>query len=84
MQHVAERTVSITAAKTDLSKLVAAAESGEAIVITKRGKPVAELRGRNQPRVPVDLDVLLEATMGMDVANDGADAVRQPRDEARY
>ena len=44
--------VSITVAKRRLSALVAAAQRGERVVITKRGEPVAELiaytgRGRD-------------------------------------
>lgn len=37
------RTVNIHAAKTHLSRLVAAAAAGEEIVIAKSGKPVARL-----------------------------------------
>jgi prevent-host-death family protein len=36
-------TVNIHEAKTELSKLIAAVESGEEVVIARRGKPVAKL-----------------------------------------
>ena len=37
------RTVSITEAKQNVSRLVKDVEAGETVVITRRGKPVAEL-----------------------------------------
>ena len=36
-------TVNIHEAKTDLSKLIAAVESGDEVVIARRGKPVVKL-----------------------------------------
>jgi prevent-host-death family protein len=44
------KTVGAFEAKTHLSELLAAVEKGEAFTITRRGKPVAELR-------PVGLDL---------------------------
>jgi prevent-host-death family protein len=38
------RSVGIFEAKNRLSELVSAAESGEVIVLTRNGRPVAELR----------------------------------------
>jgi antitoxin (DNA-binding transcriptional repressor) of toxin-antitoxin stability system len=82
---VPDRTVSVAGAKSTLSELVSAAESGETIVITRRGKPVAELRARHRPRARVDLDVLRHATAGMTPQDESAeDVVRRMRDDARY
>ncbi len=44
------RTIGAFEAKAHLSELLAAVEKGEALTITRRGKPVAELR-------PVGLDL---------------------------
>ncbi len=82
---VQDRTVSLAEAKTTLSELVSAAESGEVIVITKRGKPVAELRAQPLPRERVDLQLLQDTTAGMAPQAPGAaDVVRRMRDDARY
>lgn len=79
-----ERTVSVAEAKSGLSALVAAVESGETIVITKRGRPVAELRGRRELPAPIDLSLLQRTTEGMVVPDEAVDVVRQLRDDARY
>jgi len=82
---IPDRTVSVAEAKSTLSELVSAAESGETIVITKRGKPVAEMRARHRPRAKVDLAVLRHATAGMTPQDESAeDVVRRMRDDARY
>lgn len=63
------RYVGICAAKNQLSRLIEAAAAGEAIIITKRGKPVARLcplarrqlgRLNGKIRVPDDFDTLYE------------------------
>lgn len=80
-----ERTVSVAEAKATLSELISAAESGEVIVITKRGKPVVELRAQPVPRRKVDLQLLQSATAQMAVqAESAGDVVRRMRDDARY
>lgn len=80
-----ERTVSLAEAKATLSELISAAESGEVIVITKRGKPVVELRAQSVPRRKVDLQLLQSATAQMAVQTESAgDLVRRMRDDARY
>lgn len=40
------KTIGIVEAKSKLSELVAQAEAGETIVLTKNGRPVAEIVGR--------------------------------------
>ena len=54
------RTVNIHAAKTQLSRLVDAAASGEEIVIAKAGKPVARLGPLVSPRQKRRLGILAE------------------------
>lgn len=82
---MAERTVSIAEAKARLSELVAAAEAGEDVVISKRGKPVAQLVALRQPRQPVDLAWLRSRTAQLPTSTvDSADLVREMRDGDRY
>jgi prevent-host-death family protein len=82
---MSERTVSIAEAKARLSELVAAAEAGEDVVISKRGKPVAQLIGLRQPRQPVDLAWLRSRTAHLPASMvDSADLVRGMRDDDRY
>jgi len=50
------KTVNINAAKAQLSRLIARVERGERIVITRSGRPVAELRAvRKTKRRPIPL-----------------------------
>ena len=70
---MSERTVSVAEAKARLSELIAAAEAGEDIIITKRGKAVVRLVAEPAPRIPVDLGWLRETTAAM---------AHQPEDSA--
>ncbi len=74
--------VTLAEAKANLSKLVARAEAGECIQISRRGKPVAQLSRAIQPRKPIQLSVLRAATESM--PESAADVVQWMRDEARY
>ncbi len=76
-----ERTVSIAEAKARLSELIA---SGEEIVVTKRGVPVATLQPLPAPRKKVDLAWLREMTKDMPMGPDSMTVIDQMRDEARY
>lgn len=79
------RSVSVAEAKAHLSELIAAAEAGERIEITRRGKPVVELTGMNKPKRPIDLEWLLSVTANMKSPSvDSADLIRKMRDDARY
>lgn len=78
---MSERTVSIAEAKARLSELIA---SGEEIVVTKRGVPVATLQPLPAPRKKVDLAWLRDLTMDMPMGPDSMAVIRQMRDEARY
>jgi prevent-host-death family protein len=77
---MSERTVSIAEAKARLSELIA---SGEEIVVTKRGVPVATLQPLPAPRKKVDLAWLREMTKDMPMGPDSMTVIRQMRDEAR-
>ena len=77
-------TVSVAEAKAHLSELIAAAEAGEDVVITRRGEPVATLSPLPRPKRKVDLDWLQEMTAGMPMGEDSMMVIRQMRDDDRY
>ena len=80
---MSERTVSIAEAKARLSELIA---SGEEIVVTKRGVPVATLQPLPAPRKKkLDLGWLRELTKGMPYQEeDSGTFMRRVRDTDRY
>jgi prevent-host-death family protein len=78
---MSERTVSIAEAKARLSELIA---SGEEIVVTKRGVPVATILPRPRPKKKLDLAWLHEMTKDIPMGPDSMTVIRQMRDEARY
>jgi len=53
---VSVRTVNVHEAKTRLSALLAAVESGEEVVISRAGRPIATLRRYVADRRPVGMD----------------------------
>ena len=58
---------------------------GEDVVITKRGKPVASLIGRERTKQQVDLDWLRKRTMDMTLQEeDSGTFMRRVRDTDRY
>ncbi|MDD2878645.1 MAG: type II toxin-antitoxin system prevent-host-death family antitoxin [Acidiphilium sp.] len=77
--------VSIADAKAHLSELVERASGGEAVQITRRGKPIAQIVAAKMPRKRIDIAVLREMVerMPMQVETAG-DFMRRIRDEARY
>lgn len=77
--------VNLADAKAHLSELVTQAESGEAVCITRRGRPVAQLSAIAVPHRPVALSVLraLPDSMPKQMETAG-DFIRQIRDESRY
>jgi prevent-host-death family protein len=78
-------TVNLADAKAHLSELVAQAASGEAVCITRHGKPVARLIGVHAARQPVALAALRALTGSMPVQTESAgDFVRELRDGDRY
>ncbi len=77
--------VPLADAKAHLSELVTRAEAGEAVSITRRGKPVATLTRAEPPRRPValaELRALTETQPRQEVS--AADFLRGLRDESRY
>lgn len=77
--------VNLADAKAHLSELVAQAEAGEEICITRRGKPVAQLTKVQVQRRPVTLAALRAVTDTMPMQTIGAgELLRQMRDESRY
>ena len=79
---MSERTVSIAEVKAHLSELIA---SGEEIVVTKRGVPVATLSPLHTPKKKVDLGWLREMTKEMPFQEeDSGTFMRRVRDADRY
>jgi prevent-host-death family protein len=77
--------VSLADAKAHLSELVERAAAGEAVCITRRGKPVAQITAVNTPRKRIDVAALREMTDAMPVQPETArDFIRRMRDEDRY
>ena len=77
--------VNLADAKAHLSELVDRVETGDAIEITRRGKPVARLSGVKVPRKPIDIDALRAFTDAMPKqTQSAADLVRSMRDSDRY
>jgi len=74
--------VNIAEAKTHLSDLIARAEAGETILISRRGRPVVELRAIQQPRQPIDVAALRAFITTLPETQSGT--VEAMRDEARY
>jgi prevent-host-death family protein len=68
---MSERTVSVAETKARLSELIAAAQAGEEVIITKRGKAVVRLIAEPAPRMPVDLGWLRETTEAMALSRAG-------------
>jgi prevent-host-death family protein len=75
--------VNLAEAKAHLSELVARAEAGETIQISRRGKPVAQLTSLAQPRKPIDV-AALRAVLDTMPKSTAENVVRAMRDEARY
>ena len=74
--------VTVAEAKTKLSSLLDAVEAGEAVVITRRGKPIAELVPRCSVRdLLPQLAALREALPEQQV--NGVETMRGLRDDSR-
>lgn len=82
---VEEKTVTLADAKARLSELTELAASGESVIITKRGKPVARMSRPERPRRPIDLEALRRLTASMPAqAEEAAEFMRRMREDARY
>lgn len=76
---------SVAEAKAKLSELIDRAEKGEGVVITRHGRPVAEIRATHAQPAPramtkADLDRLAEQRSKIKVRKGGPDAVQMIRD----
>jgi prevent-host-death family protein len=79
------KTISLADAKAHLSQLVEEAAAGEAICITRRGKPVAQLVAVSKPRKRIDTAALRALTERMTPQKESAgDFMRRLRDTDRY
>jgi prevent-host-death family protein len=77
--------IGLADAKAHLSQLVERAAAGEAVCITRRGKPVAQLTAVSSRRKRTDIATLKAATDAMPVQPETArDFIRRMRDEDRY
>lgn len=85
MEDVAAHTVSVAEAKAHLSELIAEAEAGETVVITRRGEPVVDLSAHRKPKVKRDLSWLREEAAKIPYSpTDSGDLLREMRNDARY
>lgn len=75
------RQVNIAEAKAHLSDLIARAEAGETILISRRGRPVVERRAIQQPRQPIDVEALRAIIMTLPETPSGT--VEAMREKAR-
>jgi prevent-host-death family protein len=78
-------TVSLADAKARLSELVARAEAGEDVCITRRGKPVVRLTRVDRPKKPIDFAAWRKLTDSMPAQTESTeDFIRRMRDDERY
>jgi len=78
-------TINLADAKAHLSELIDRVEAGDSIVITRRGKPVAQLTAVARPRKRIDAALLHSLTETMPPQpQDAASLVRSMRDGDRY
>jgi prevent-host-death family protein len=77
--------VNLAHAKAHLSELVERAAAGETVLITRRGKPVAQITAIKKPRKRIDSSALRAITGRMPMQPEGArDFIRRLRDKERY
>jgi len=78
-------TVSVAEAKAHLSELLNQVETGEEIVITRRGRPVARISPEKKPLNPLPLPSLAEFRASqLDSQTSSLDILLALRQEARY
>lgn len=74
--------VSVAEAKAHLSELLNRVEIGEEIVITRRGQPVARLKGFKNPIKPIDFEEMDRIRASLPVSTvSSAELIRKMRDE---
>ncbi len=75
-------TVTLVEAKAQLSKLLDKVESGEDVVITRHGRPVARVTAVAQPKKPIDFEALARFRKRMPrLRKSSAELLREMRDE---
>lgn len=74
------KTVSLAQAKARLSEIIDKVEAGEEIVITRRGRPVAQLTSAKRPLLPVKSLADLRAQLPK-ARKPSAELIRRIRDE---
>jgi prevent-host-death family protein len=77
-------TVSLVEAKAHLSELLDKVEGGETVVITRHGRPVANITAMAQPKQPIPLEELAAFRARMPKLRKSSVAlIREMRDEER-
>lgn len=75
---------SVVEAKAHFSEILAQVESGEEVLITRRGAPVARMSGVERAKRPMDLSAIDAFRAGLKPSDRrSADLIRRLRDE-RY
>lgn len=75
--------ISVVQAKAHFSEVLAQAESGDDVVITRRGTPVARLSGLTPAKKPMQLDAIDAFRAGVaPTVERGVDLIRRMRDES--
>lgn len=84
--NIAMSSYSVAEAKNNLPKLLDRMLSGEEVVITRRGKPIAQLNPTEPAvrRSPVDIEWLRSVRIKPKQPTDAAVLVREMRDGYRY
>lgn len=77
------KTLSIREVRADLAHIVSQVESGERVVLTRRGKPVAQILPISKPQKPFPDHSALRASIKVKGPS-LSQIVSQLRDEARY
>ncbi len=76
-------TCTVAEAKAHLSELLARVENGEELVITRRGRPVAQLSPIRPVKIPPDWKAIRAFRESMPATKtSAADLVREMRDDA--
>lgn len=75
-------TVTVVHAKAHLSELLDQVEAGEEIVITRHGRPVAQLTPPVQPKMPIRSRAAFRARMPR-LRKPSAELLREMREEER-
>jgi antitoxin (DNA-binding transcriptional repressor) of toxin-antitoxin stability system len=78
-------TVNLARAKAHLSELLDKVEAGEEVIITRRGRPVAQIRQAVPPKQPLPLERLAAFRARVPHwGKDSATLLREMRDDERY